>query len=222
MTFFYWIVFQLRTVVRNKQNSRRKYWVTRSSVRSFARTAHSFACSGLLASLMPSAALTRSLARSLRSLPRSWEKWMIGWLFVLCFSILAHSARLAHLRIWECIFVIGHWSPLHGNEGSFGNFVAFQDGVWLQHSGIGHCYRKPAMILLLHRFEVGHVLKLVRNDSCFAVGKSMAYFLIQLLLNLFWRGVGGEVGAVSKIAKNNVFKSARLTICLCGILWWVS
>ena len=61
------------TVVQISQNSRRKYWATRSSVRSFARTAHSFACSGLLASLAPSAALTRSLARSLRSLPRSWE-----------------------------------------------------------------------------------------------------------------------------------------------------
>ena len=68
------------------------------------------------------------------------------------------------------------------------------------------------MILLLHRFEVGHVLKLVRNDSCFAVGKSMAYFLIQLLLNLFWRGVGGEVGAMGTISLNNVFKmSATLT-----------
>ena len=33
----------------------------------------SFACSGLLASLSPSAALTRLLARSLRSLPRSWD-----------------------------------------------------------------------------------------------------------------------------------------------------
>ena len=40
----------------------RKYWATRSSVRSFARTAHSFAGSGLLASLAPSAVLTRSLA----------------------------------------------------------------------------------------------------------------------------------------------------------------
>ena len=45
----------------------------RSSVCSFALTTHSFACSGQLASLAPSAALTRSLARSLRSLPRSWE-----------------------------------------------------------------------------------------------------------------------------------------------------
>ena len=60
-------------MVWNKQESRRKYWATRSSVRLFARTAHSFACSGLLASLAPSAELTRSLARSLRSLPRSWE-----------------------------------------------------------------------------------------------------------------------------------------------------
>ena len=60
----------------NIQKPRCKHWVTRSSVRSFARlleTAHSFACFGLLALLAPSAALTRSLARSLRSLPRSWD-----------------------------------------------------------------------------------------------------------------------------------------------------
>ena len=62
-----------RTMVENRKEHRYKYWATCSSVRSFARTAHSFACSGLLASLAPSAALTRSLARSLRSLPRSWE-----------------------------------------------------------------------------------------------------------------------------------------------------
>ena len=37
----------------------------RSSVHSFARTAHSFACSALLASLARSAALIRLLARSL-------------------------------------------------------------------------------------------------------------------------------------------------------------
>ena len=47
-----------------------KYWATRSSVRSFARTAHSFACSGQLASLAPSAALTRSLAHLAHSLTR--------------------------------------------------------------------------------------------------------------------------------------------------------
>ena len=41
--------------------------------RPFARTAHSFACSALLASLAHSAALTRSLARSLRSLPSLWD-----------------------------------------------------------------------------------------------------------------------------------------------------
>ena len=43
----------------------REYWAIRSSVYSFARTAHSFACSALLASLARSAALIRSLARSL-------------------------------------------------------------------------------------------------------------------------------------------------------------
>ena len=61
------------TVGQNNQKYRRKYWATRSSVRSFTRTAHSFACSGLLASLAPSATLTHSLTCSLRSLPSSWE-----------------------------------------------------------------------------------------------------------------------------------------------------
>ena len=49
------------TMVDNSQEYRLQYWATRSSVHSFARTAHSFACSGLLASLAPSAALTHSL-----------------------------------------------------------------------------------------------------------------------------------------------------------------
>ena len=72
----WWRPFPLcrpRTVVWNRQEWRRKYWATRSSVYSFARTAHSFACSGLLVLLAPSAALTCSLACSLRSLPRLWE-----------------------------------------------------------------------------------------------------------------------------------------------------
>ena len=55
-------------MVQNNQELRRKYWATCLSVCSFARTAHSFACSRLLSSLATSAALTHSLARSLRSL----------------------------------------------------------------------------------------------------------------------------------------------------------
>ena len=43
------------------------YWAMRSSVRSFARTTHPFACSTLLASVARSAAPTRSIARSLPS-----------------------------------------------------------------------------------------------------------------------------------------------------------
>ena len=77
------------TMVENRKEHRCKYWTTRSSVRSFARTAHSFACSGLLASLAPSAALTRSLARSLCSLPRSWES---EFLMSQNDLILSHSA----------------------------------------------------------------------------------------------------------------------------------
>ena len=79
-------------MVENSQEYRLRYWATRSSVRSFAHTAHSFACSGLLASLAPSAALTRSLARSLRSHPRSWDsEWLDGDFFCV-FSIFDHSA----------------------------------------------------------------------------------------------------------------------------------
>ena len=51
-----------------------------------ARTAHLFAWSGLIASLAPSAGLTHSLARSLRSLPRSWDsEWLDGY-YVCVFS----------------------------------------------------------------------------------------------------------------------------------------
>jgi len=82
------------TVGQNSQESGRKYWATHSSIRSFARTAHSFACSGLLASLAPSAALTRSLARSLRSLPRSWES---EFLMSQNDLVLSHS-ELAYVR----------------------------------------------------------------------------------------------------------------------------
>ena len=49
------------TVGRNSQEYRLKYRATRRSVCSFARTAHSFACSTQLASLARSAALARSL-----------------------------------------------------------------------------------------------------------------------------------------------------------------
>ena len=75
------------TVGQNNLVYRLKYWATRS----FARTAHSFACSAVLALLARSASLTHSLARSLRSLPHSWDSgWLDGNLLYL-FSILAHS-----------------------------------------------------------------------------------------------------------------------------------
>ena len=83
-------------MVDNSQEYRLKYWATRSSVRSFARTAHLFACSRLLALLAPSAALTRSLARSLCSLPRSWES---EFLMSQNDLILSHSGMVK--RIFE-------------------------------------------------------------------------------------------------------------------------
>ena len=58
---------------------------THCSTGSLARTAHSFACSTLLASLTRSAALARSLTLLTPSLV---GKWMIRWLFCLCFFFL--------------------------------------------------------------------------------------------------------------------------------------
>ena len=67
------------TVGQNSQEFGCKYWATRLSVCSFTRTAHSFTCFALLASLVRSAALTRSLVRSLCSLPSLWDsEWFDG------------------------------------------------------------------------------------------------------------------------------------------------
>ena len=73
----------LYTVGQNNQEYRLKYWATRSSVRSFARTAHSFACS--LTTLTPSL----------------MGKWIIGWLFCLCF-FFDHSAVV----FFKCYFLV--------------------------------------------------------------------------------------------------------------------
>ena len=76
------------------QEYRLKYWATSSSVRSFTRTVLSFACSALLALLSCSAllaslacsALFALLARSLRSLPHSWDsEGLDGYFFCVFF-----------------------------------------------------------------------------------------------------------------------------------------
>ena len=90
-----------------------EYRSTGPLARPFARTAHSLVCSGLLASLAPSAALTRSLAHSLHSLPRSWEKRMISWLFCRCFFLF--STIVHHLLSLSSIAVVGGgWSAPTG------------------------------------------------------------------------------------------------------------
>ena len=71
------------TMVQNSQGSRLQY-CTCFSICPFARTAPSIACSTQLASLARSAALTRSLARSLCSLPRLWESELLDCFF-FCF-----------------------------------------------------------------------------------------------------------------------------------------
>ena len=72
-------------MVQNSPEYRLKYWVTRSSVHSFARTAHSFACSALLALLTR---CVHSFSCSLTSLTSSLVgQWLIRWLFILCFLL---------------------------------------------------------------------------------------------------------------------------------------
>ena len=60
----FFFCFVLCTLVQKSQESRRKYRAAHSSVRSFARTVHWFACSAMVTSLVRSAALIRLLARS--------------------------------------------------------------------------------------------------------------------------------------------------------------
>ena len=89
----------------NNQKPRLKYWATRSSVHSFACKAHSFACSTLLVLLARSAALIRFLARSLRSVPCSWDsEWLDCFLFRVFFSILDHSAFLFYSLRYFCLW----------------------------------------------------------------------------------------------------------------------
>ena len=64
-------------MVQNNQESRLKYWATRSSVCSFARTAHLFACTALLALLAGFAALTCSLTLGLDD-ERIRSKFIVG------------------------------------------------------------------------------------------------------------------------------------------------
>ena len=74
-----------RTVGQNNQKYTPKYWATHKSVGSFARTAHSFAWSALLASLARSVALTHSLTLLT---PELVGHWLIRWLFILCFPLI--------------------------------------------------------------------------------------------------------------------------------------
>ena len=70
------------TVVQSSQQSGRRYWATHLSARLFARTAHAFACSALLASLACSAALVCSL-------PSSWDSGIFLSIFQV---VLNHCA----------------------------------------------------------------------------------------------------------------------------------
>ena len=84
-----------RTVGQINEKYRLKHRATRSSICSFARTAHSFTCSTLLASLARTAALICLLAGSLGSLPLSWEsKYLDGYFFWGFFLDLDHSVSL--------------------------------------------------------------------------------------------------------------------------------
>ena len=75
------------TVGRMTMKLTTEYWAIRSSIRSFARTAHSFAFSALLASLARSATPIRSLTRSFWS---SWESDLCLWIDFIPFHPTVH------------------------------------------------------------------------------------------------------------------------------------
>ena len=83
------------TVGQNNQESRLQYWATCSSICSFARTAHSIACSALLVysfcSRAPLRSLVRLLAHFTHSLPRGTVNDKMA-IYPVFFSILDHSA----------------------------------------------------------------------------------------------------------------------------------
>ena len=87
-----WGVGRGSTVVQNSQES---------SIRLFARTAHSIACSAQLASLARSTALIHLFGRSLtHSLPSSWlsvwfdvSKWPTIWRLGVCFDNCYYTFR---------------------------------------------------------------------------------------------------------------------------------
>ena len=116
------------------QEWRRKYWATRLSVRSFARTAHSFACSGLLASLAPSAGLTSALAYSLWSLPRSWES---EFLMSQNDLVLSHSGmvpqREGDLTSWSWCSLVKVLTRNNQNHNRWTNRRTNQPNRWTKH-----------------------------------------------------------------------------------------
>ena len=83
------------TVSQNNQEYRLKNWATRLSVRLFAHTSHSFACSVLLVSLLCSVALTRSLAHYL---VRGTVNDQMA-IYSVFFSIVALSVFEAYLHL---------------------------------------------------------------------------------------------------------------------------
>ena len=76
-------------------------WVLSTGLlaRLFARTAHSFACSRLLALLAAYAVLTHSLARLFHSFPRSGESW-----FWFCFTVRWALALCPLVKYQRCFY----------------------------------------------------------------------------------------------------------------------
>ena len=142
-------------MVWNKQESRRKYWATRSAVRSFSRTAHSLACSGLLASLMPSAALTHLLARSLRSLPRSWES---EFFMSQNDPVLFHSASLLRMHNYKISKSYNFFCNLTFMNRFFFPILLTKSFIWYSIS------EENSVLLFFFFVSFNYILKKVPDD----------------------------------------------------------
>ena len=100
------------TVVVNKQGSRRKYLATRSSVSSFACTAHSFACSTLLTTLTRSTAhlITHSQTR------RKVNDYTLFFIRTRNLNLSLGVKVLADLRLKSSFFVLHFFDNFNSND----------------------------------------------------------------------------------------------------------
>ena len=130
-----------------------EYWVIRSSICSFARSAHSFACSALLASLARSAALVRSLIYSLQS---SWER-----------GFCLKNGRVDFLPFEPTVVPADHWPTKCHND----DRVAFYEQLSLSISKCADYASNDSCRAICQRVVLKIMNSFIESDSFNSVSK---------------------------------------------------